>query len=112
VTVSRTAGECAERVRTLAGGAADLIGAPHPDPAAVIVVSGYLGPGYGQASPAGERTARLVARTEGLFLDPVFGAKAMAALIDGARAGRLEGPVIFLVAGGAPTLFIEPKGAW
>jgi D-cysteine desulfhydrase len=111
VTVSRTAGECVERVTTLAAGAADLIGAPHPSPDAVIVVSGYLGPGYGQPSPAGERAARLVARTEGVFLDPVFGAKAMAALIDRARAGRLEGPVNFLVTGGAPTLFVEPKGA-
>jgi hypothetical protein len=40
-----------------------------------------------------------------VFLDPVFGAKAMAALLAEARAGRLHGPQVFLVSGGAPTLF-------
>jgi D-cysteine desulfhydrase len=50
-----------------------------------------------------------VARTEGVFLDPVFGAKAMAALIDAARSGQVVGPVVFLVSGGAPTLFAGPK---
>jgi D-cysteine desulfhydrase len=75
------------------------------------VLGGYLGPGYGQASPEGDAAARLVARTEGVFLDPVFGAKAMAALVDSARAGRIDGPVVFLVTGGAPTLFAGQKGS-
>ena len=44
----------------------------------------------------------LAARTEGLLLDPVFTAKAMAALIAEARAGRLAGPVVFLHTGGTP----------
>jgi D-cysteine desulfhydrase len=35
----------------------------------------------------------------------VFGAKAMAALAAAARAGRCRGAVVFLVTGGAPTLF-------
>ncbi len=50
-----------------------------------------------------------MARTEGVFLDPVFGAKAMAGLADAALAGQLDGPVVFLVTGGAPTLFTGPK---
>jgi D-cysteine desulfhydrase len=33
----------------------------------------------------------------------------MAALVDAARAGRVEGPTVFLVSGGAPTLFAGPK---
>ena len=66
---------------------------------------GWTGPGYGVPSAAGQAAARLVARTEGVFLDPTFGAKAMAALIDGCRAGRVQGPQVFLVSGGAPTLF-------
>ncbi len=76
-----------------------------------MVVGGCLGPGYGRASPGGERATRLVARTEGVFLDPVFGAKAMAALIDAAAARRVEEPVVFLVTGGAPTLFNGPASA-
>ena len=51
------------------------------------------------------KAARLVARTEGVFLDPVFAAKAMAGLIAAAGEGRVDAPAIFLVTGGAPTLF-------
>jgi D-cysteine desulfhydrase len=77
----------------------------------VTVLGGYLGQGYGRGSLAGDAAAQLVARTEGVFLDPVFGAKAMAALVDAARAGSVDGPVVFLVSGGAPTLFAGPKGS-
>jgi D-cysteine desulfhydrase len=49
-----------------------------------------------------------VAAAEGVFLDPVFGAKAMAALISECRAGRARGTQVFLVTGGAPTLFAGP----
>ena len=103
VTVS-PAGECTGRVRELAAAAAALAGIGAglraPD-----VRDGWIGPGYGTPSAAGQAAARLVAVTEGVFLDPVFGAKAMAALIAGCRAGRVRGPVVFLVSGGAPTLF-------
>ncbi|HEX7657924.1 MAG TPA: pyridoxal-phosphate dependent enzyme [Pseudonocardiaceae bacterium] len=113
VSVSRPVTECRRRITDLAAGVADLLGpagehqAPPGDPAEdITVLSGYLGPGYGQASEAGEAAADLVARTEGVFLDPVFGAKAMAALIAWAgRTPRPDGPVLFLVSGGAPTLF-------
>ena len=104
VTVSRPAGEAAGRVRELAAAAAALAGTgaalSEPD-----VRTGWIGPGYGAPSAAGQAAARLVAETEGVFLDPVFGAKAMAALIAGCRAGRVHGPQVFLVSGGAPTLF-------
>jgi D-cysteine desulfhydrase len=104
VTVSRPADECRRRVGDLAAAAAALAGQdpviPVPD-----VRDGWIGPGYGVPSAAGQAAARLVAVTEGVFLDPVFGAKAMAALIAEAHAGRLLGPQVFLVSGGAPTLF-------
>jgi len=104
VTVSRPVDECRERVRALAAGAAALggIAAGLAEPA---VLWGWIGPGYGAASADGARAARLVAAAEGIFLDPVFGAKAMAALIAECRAGRVRGTQVFLVSGGAPTLF-------
>ena len=104
VTVSRPVDECRERVRALAAGAAALggIAAGLAEPA---VLGGWIGPGYGVASADGARAARLVAAAEGIFLDPVFGAKAMAALIAECRAGRVRGTQVFLVSGGAPTLF-------
>lgn len=120
VTVSRPASECVRRVACLATGALRLLaeessGDEDGDVSIgddeVLVVDGYLGPGYGLHSNAGRRAARLVARTEGVFLDPVFGAKAMAALLDHARDGDLRGPVVFLVTGGAPTLFLGSEAS-
>jgi D-cysteine desulfhydrase len=110
VTVSRPVEECVTRIASLADGATQLLGLPYADSDGATVLGGYLGPGYGEASPEGDAAARLVARTEGVFLDPVFGAKAMAALMDAALAGQVDGPVVFLVTGGAPTLFAGPKG--
>ena len=110
VTVSRPVAECRERVRALAAGAAALggIAAGLAEPA---VLGGWIGPGYGAASAEGARAARMVAAAEGIFLDPVFGAKAMAALIAECRAGRVRGTQVFLVSGGAPTLFTGSRDA-
>ncbi len=104
VTVSRPAAECVTRVAELAAEAAALAGVspPHGRP---TVVDGLVGPGYGYRSPEGDAAAELVARLEGVFLDPVFGAKAMAGLVAAARHGEVGGPVVFVVTGGAPTLF-------
>jgi D-cysteine desulfhydrase len=111
VSVSRPVDECATRVESLARGASSLLGFSPDDDGCVTVLGGYLGQGYGRGSLAGDAAAQLVARTEGVFLDPVFGAKAMAALVDAARAGSVDGPVVFLVSGGAPTLFAGSKGS-
>ena len=107
VTVSRTADECRERVLALATGTAELIGTPTPHAAQVNIVDGWIGPGYGYASAEGKSAADLVARSEALFLDPPFCAKAMAALVFAASNGDITGPVVFLVSGGAPTLFVQ-----
>jgi D-cysteine desulfhydrase len=53
------------------------------------------------ASREGEAAARLAAATEGLLLDPVFTAKAMAALVAAVAAGR-SGPAVFVHTGGTP----------
>ena len=121
VTVSRPVAECVARVTALADGVTSLLGLPLAGAfessvvgalgvvGGVTVLGGYMGSGYGHPSAEGQDAARLVARTEGVFLDPVFGAKAMAALRDASRGGPLVGPVVFLVSGGAPTLFAGPK---
>jgi L-cysteate sulfo-lyase len=50
---------------------------------------------------------RLVARSEGLLLDPVYGGKAIAGMIAAIRAGpwRSDEPVLFIITGGLPGLF-------
>jgi D-cysteine desulfhydrase len=95
------------RVGDVAAAAAELVGLSRPS-GTPTVRGGHLGPGYGKRSPDGDAAADLVARTEGVFLDPIFGAKAMAGLLAAARAGDVPGPVVFLVTGGAPTLFTTP----
>lgn len=104
VTVSRPAQECRTQVAELAAGACALVGADRPT-RPVRIVDGYAEPGYGIPSTAGRAAAQLLARCEGVYCDPVFGAKALAALLDAAAAGDVAEPVVFLVTGGAPTLF-------
>lgn len=108
VTVSRPVEECRERVKDLATGVSALVDlAPGPPVENdVCIVDGFRGAGYGIPSPEGQKAAELVARTEGIFLDPVFGAKAMAALVRHIELGDVDGPVVFLVTGGAPNLFV------
>jgi D-cysteine desulfhydrase len=103
VPVSRPPAECVARIVGLATECTRRLGGERVfTDADVRLLGGYLGPGYGKVSPEGDAAARLAARTEGLVLDPVFTAKAMAALVAEARAGRLAGPVVFLHTGGTP----------
>ena len=104
VTVSRPRAECLERIRTLGQACAELLGLEVGALDEVEVADGYLGPGYGKPSREGRAATELVARTEGLLLDPVFTAKAMAALVDLAPDIG-GGPVVFLHTGGAPAAF-------
>jgi D-cysteine desulfhydrase family pyridoxal phosphate-dependent enzyme len=69
-----------------------------------------LGDGYGAFTQAGIDAIGLLARTEGLALDPVYSAKAMAGLVADARAGRIDGPVVFWHTGGGPSLFAAGWG--
>jgi D-cysteine desulfhydrase len=103
VPVSRPPEECVDRIAGLATGCAERLGSDRVFTAGEVhLLGGYIGPGYGKASPEGDEAALLAARTEGLVLDPVFTAKAMAALVAEGRRGALTGPIVFLHTGGAP----------
>jgi 1-aminocyclopropane-1-carboxylate deaminase/D-cysteine desulfhydrase-like pyridoxal-dependent ACC family enzyme len=65
----------------------------------------WLGPAYGVPTAAATEAAELLARTEGILVDPIYTAKALAALVDGVRAGRFTGAIVFWHAGGTPGLF-------
>lgn len=80
-----------------------------PVDAAEIELDGAeLGPGYGRPTAASDEAARLLARTEGLLVDPIYTAKALAGLVRRVREGRADGQrVVFWHAGGLPGLF-EP----
>ncbi len=87
---------------------ARLLGLPHRLTAADIDVRDeYIGPRYGAVTPAGRAALDLLARTEGVLLDPVYTAKAMAGLIDDVARGQLRGgdTAVFVHTGGTPAVF-------
>src|SRR5688500_9981770 len=93
---------------TLANDTADLLRIGRQFTAADITIEGgFIGADYGVPTEEGTEAIRLLARTEAVFLDPVYSGKAMAALISHVRAGELNPnePVIFLHTGGGPSLF-------
>ncbi|MCP9212302.1 1-aminocyclopropane-1-carboxylate deaminase/D-cysteine desulfhydrase [Streptomyces sp. NEAU-Y11] len=66
-------------------------------PEQLTLVRHWLGPGYGHPTPEALRARRLAADTASLLLEPVYTAKAMAALTSLAADGRLApGPALFL----------------
>ena len=75
------------------------------------VLYDHVGPGYAVCTPQCAEAIRMVARSDGILLDPVYTGKAMAGLIDLVRTGRIgKGQtVVFLHTGGAPALFAHPE---
>ena len=67
----------------------------------------FSGDGYGVVGPPEREAISLLARTEGVLLDPVYTAKAMSALIAmiAAREFTREATVLFWHTGGAPAIF-------
>jgi 1-aminocyclopropane-1-carboxylate deaminase/D-cysteine desulfhydrase-like pyridoxal-dependent ACC family enzyme len=97
-----------EDMAGIATAAAALLGLPHRLTAADIEISqDYIGPGYGEVTPDGREAIDLLAKTEGVLLDPVYTAKAMAALINDVRHGRTASGecVVFIHTGGLPAVF-------
>jgi len=80
---------------------------------AIHILDEYVGPGYGRPTEAMVEAVHLVARTEGILLDPVYTGKAMAGLIDRIRSGgfREDEVVVFLHTGGVPGLFADEQAA-
>jgi 1-aminocyclopropane-1-carboxylate deaminase/D-cysteine desulfhydrase-like pyridoxal-dependent ACC family enzyme len=96
-------------VRGLLGGVAELLGfaSQRFDSAMVTVDDGYVGGGYGVATPESREAIELTARTEALFLDPTYTAKAMAGLIARIRRRDFDAQttVLFWHTGGQVGLF-------
>ena len=75
-----------------------------------VVLDGYLGEGYARPSDGASRAAAELLRTEALFTDPVYSAKALHAVVDLARQEPSGGPLIFWHTGGTPALFAHSVG--
>lgn len=71
----------------------------------------YVGPGYGLPSPKSLEAVRLLARLEGVLLDPIYTGKVMAGLVDLASRGHFapDENVVFLHTGGVNELLVHPE---
>lgn len=73
----------------------------------VKVIDEYVGPGYSLPTDTMVEAVQLLARTEGILLDPVYTGKAMAGLIGLTRKGEFKKGenVLFIHTGGSPALY-------
>jgi L-cysteate sulfo-lyase len=95
-------------VRKLAEATLRHLGIAAPLPTSAVQANcDYVGAGYGIPTPGMVEAVQMVARTEGIFLDPVYSGKGMAGLIDLIRKGRFTKgqTVVFLHTGGSSGLF-------
>ncbi len=110
VSADDPAVEIATRVAAIVEGIGDLLGRTFQP--AIEVDAGFVGEGYGIPTQEGDEATQLLARTEGVVLDPVYTAKAMAALIARVRQGRFTAHenILFLHTGGQMALFSAERG--
>ena len=104
--VSGSAQQARANVERIATATRKRLGGP-PRFADIEVDDRFVGEGYGTPTPEGLAAIRLLARLEGLLLDPVYTGKAMAGLVAMIREGRFSDKqnVVFLHTGGWPALF-------
>ncbi|OUF39064.1 D-cysteine desulfhydrase [Enterobacter cloacae] len=105
VTVSRSVADQKPKVLSLQQAVAEQLELKAK--ADILLWDDYFAPGYGTPNEEGMEAVKLLARLEGILLDPVYTGKAMAGLIDGIAQKRFkdEGPILFVHTGGAPALF-------
>ncbi|HEY5299969.1 MAG TPA: D-cysteine desulfhydrase [Acetobacteraceae bacterium] len=101
-----------ENVFALAEKTATLAGAPGAVRREHVEANcDYVGQGYGIPTEGMVEAVKLLARKEGILLDPVYSGKGMAGLIDlvGKRAFAKEENIVFIHTGGSVGLFGYPN---
>ena len=114
-SVHQRADEHVQTIDTIVQTLADRLGIRRGiDRSAIHIDDDHIGSGYGVPTDEMVDAVGLVAKLEGVLLDPVYSGKAMAGLIAACRNGRFKPDenVIFLHTGGTPGLFayIETLG--
>ncbi|WP_174849197.1 D-cysteine desulfhydrase [Yersinia artesiana] len=105
VTVSRKAEEQLPKVTQIQQELATSLGINQLEN--ITLWDDYFAPQYGMPNEEGLAAISLLARLEGILLDPVYTGKAMAGLLDGLEQKKFrdDGPILFIHTGGAPALF-------
>ncbi len=112
VNVSRPKDVQEELVYNLVNQTAAYVGIKSAIPRdAVLCFDEYVGPGYSLPTPQMAEAVRMLARLEGILMDPVYTGKAIAGLIDLVRKGYFtkEENVLFIHTGGSPALQVYMK---
>ena len=97
-----------DKVFMLAQQTAELLGVPGSVAREKVVANcDHIGAGYGIPTPGRMEAVTMLARLEGILLDPVYSGKGMAGLIDLVRTGhyRKGQNIVFLHTGGAVGLY-------
>jgi D-cysteine desulfhydrase len=108
INVSRPKDTQEELIYGLAQKTAEHVGIPTGIPRdAVLCFGDYVGPGYSLPTPGMTEAVQMLARIEGILMDPVYTGKAMAGFIDLIRKKffRKGEKVLFLHTGGSPALY-------
>ena len=108
INVSRPRALQETNVHTLATATASSLNlAPPITREAVTALGDWVGPGYSLPTPEMIEAVHMLARLEGVLLDPVYTVKAMAGLIGLVRQGHFKASdnVLFVHTGGTPALF-------
>lgn len=109
INVSRPKREQEELVYDLVQSTAKHVGVNSDIPReAVVCFDEYVGPGYSLPTPEMAEATRMLARLEGVLIDPVYTGKAMAGLIDLVGKGIFEKNenILFIHTGGSPALYV------
>ena len=107
INVRRPRAEQEGNVHRLAVQTAGLLQVDAPAAATVTCLDDWVGGGYSIPTDEMVEAVRMLARTEGVLLDPVYTGKAMAGLIGLIRRGHFKRGerVLFLHTGGSPALY-------
>lgn len=110
ISADAPATEIKATVQDILAGVSRLLGLDGSFPSRLIEVDDrFTGAGYAVPSDEGREATALLARREGVILDPVYTAKAMAGFLDLARSGRFgeDDNILFWHTGGQLALFQE-----
>ncbi|MYF69917.1 MAG: pyridoxal-phosphate dependent enzyme, partial [Proteobacteria bacterium] len=112
ISVSRMSDYLSEKIPQLTEDAIELLGLDRGARGGDLTTyDQYIGEGYGALTDGAREAIRLVAETEGVFLDPVYTGKCMAGLVNLVRKGIVDRDetVVFIHTGGSPALFAYEK---
>ncbi len=110
VGVAKTAHHLEGEIIEIAHGCCDLLERRHDD-LRISVLDGFRGSAYAEPTAGSTAALQLLARTEGIIVDPVYTAKALHAVVEASDDVLGAGPIVFWHTGGLPAVFAPHHSA-